>query len=189
MELVKLGKVVKLHGYIGQMKIATSFDKDFDIKQITKLYDVDKNEFNVTRIFANTDSVVVSLENVDLEKAKSFVGRDFYISRDLVKDKILIEDLKKSCVKFEDGTILGKINDVQDYGTAEVFYCMQENGKELLFPNVKGVIVSFDYKEKVLVVSKEKLKEVSDYEDWYINTFSKYVWTTKREYNWKSNKK
>ena len=165
MELVKLGKVVKLHGYIGQMKIATAFDKDFDIKQITKLYDSEKNEYVVTRIFASTDSVVVSLENVDLEKAKSFVGRDFYISRDLVKDKILIEDLKESRIMFEDGTILGKITDVQDYGTAEVFYCMQENGRELLFPNVKGVVVLFDYKEKVLVVSKEKLKEVSDYEN------------------------
>lgn len=165
MELIKLGKVVKLHGYLGQMKINTSFDKGFDVKKIDKLYDEKGTEFKVNRIFSNTDSVVVGLDGVDLEKAKANIGKDFYISRELIGEKFLIEDLKQSVIKFEDGMVLGKITDVQDYGTAEVFYVMQENGRELLFPNVKGVIVSFDYKEKILIISKDKLKEVSDYED------------------------
>lgn len=165
MELVKLGRVVKLHGYMGQIKISTSFDKGFDIKKITKLYDDKQNEYAVTRIFSNTDSVVVTLDGVDLEKAKTFVNRDFYIERELFAGKIMIEDLKGSLVKFEDDEDLGKIVDVQDYGAAEVFYVLMNDGKELLFPNVNGVIVSFDYKQKLLVVSKEKLKEVSDYEN------------------------
>lgn len=165
MELIKLGKVVKLHGYLGQMKINTSFDKGFDVKKVDKLYDEKGTEFTVNRIFSNTDSVVVGLDGVDLEQAKANIGKDFYISRELIGEKFLIEDLKQSVIKFADGMVLGKITDVQDYGTAEVFYVMQENGRELLFPNVKGVIVSFDYKEKILIISKDKLKEVSDYED------------------------
>ena len=60
---------------------------------------------------------------------------------------------------------LGKITDVQDYGAAEVISVLTVNGKELMFPNVKGVIVSFDYKEKKLVLNKTKFKEVADYED------------------------
>jgi len=34
-----------------------------------------------------------------------------------------------------------------------------------MFPNVKGVISSFDYKQKKLVVTKEKFGEVCDYEN------------------------
>lgn len=177
MELVSLGKVVKLHGYLGQMKINTKFDKDFSIKNITKIYDEKGVEYSVNRIFSNTDSVVVGLDGVDLEKSKTFIGKELFIDRELVSKKILIEDLKDSRVFFEDGAPLGKIFDVQDYGAAEVFYVSQENGRELLFPNVNGVIVSFDYKQKSLVVSKDKLKEVSEYEDWYFITLSKYVWT------------
>lgn len=171
MELVSLGKVVKLHGYLGQMKIITKYDKDFSVKNITKIYDDKGNEYAVNRIFSNTDSVVVGLDGVDLEKSKSFIGKELFIDRELVAEKILIEDLKDSNVFFEDGSALGKIVDVQDYGAAEVFYVAQQNGRELLFPNANGVIVSFDYKQKTLVVSKDKLKEVSDYEDWYIITF------------------
>lgn len=165
MELISLGKVVKLHGYLGQMKIITKYDKDFDIKKITKIYDDKGNEYNVYRIFSNTEAVVVGLDGVDLEKSKTFIGREFFIDRSLVSEKILIEDLKGSEVYFKDNTKLGKIADIQDYGAAEVFYLKQENGRELLFPNVNGLIVSFDYKEKKLIISKDKLKEVADYED------------------------
>ena len=178
MELVSLGKVVKLHGYLGQMKIITKYDKDFSIKNITKIYDESGAEYNVNRIFSNTDSVVVGLDGVDLEKSKTFIGKELFIDRALVSEKILIEDLKDSRVFFEDGSPLGKIVDVQDYGAAEVFYVSQENGRELLFPNANNVIVSFDYKQKSLIISKDKLKEVSDYEDWYFITFSKYVWAS-----------
>lgn len=165
MELVNLGKVVKLHGYLGQMKINTKYDKDFSIKNITKIYDCNGNEYNVNRIFSNTESIVVGLDGVDLEKSKTFIGKELFIDRELVSEKILIEDLKDSKVFLEDGKQIGKIVDVQDYGTAEVFYMEQMNGQELLFPNVKGVIVSFDYKQKALVLSIDKLKEVSDYEN------------------------
>ena len=165
MELVSLGKVVKLHGYLGQMKINTKYDKGFDIKKITKLYDEKGNEFVVSRIFSNTDAVVVGLDDVDLEKAKTYVGKTFFISREILGDKILFEDLKDSEIVFEDNAVLGKIVDVQDYGAAEVISVLKVDGKELMFPNVKGVIVSFDYKTKKLVINKNKFKEVADYED------------------------
>lgn len=165
MELVSLGKVVKLHGYLGLMKIVTKFDKGFDIKKITKLYDDNNNEFMVNRIFSNTDSIIVGLEGVDLERAKGYINRTFYIDREVVANKILFEDLKGSEVIFNDGAKLGKITDVQDYGAAEVISVLTGNGSNLMFPNVKGVIESFDYKNKQLVIVKEKFKEVADYED------------------------
>lgn len=165
MELVCLGKVVKLHGYLGLMKVATKFDKGFNIKKIEKLYDEAGTEFAVTRIFQNTDAIVVGLEGVDLEKAKSYINKTFYINRSVVEGKILFEDLKSSEVIFEDGVIVGKIVDVQDYGSAEVISVLTQSGKELMFPNAKGVIASFDYKQKQLVVNKTRFKEVSDYED------------------------
>ena len=165
MELVKLGKVVKLHGYLGLMKIATTYDKDFDLKKLNYLYDEKGNEFKVNRVFTNTGAIVVGLEGVDLEKAKSYIGSWWSVDRELFGDKILFEDLKESSVLFEDETEIGKIIDVQDFGTAEVISVKLVNGKEIMFPNVNGVIVAFDYKTKKLVVSKEKFKEVSDYED------------------------
>lgn len=177
MEKVVLGKVVKLHGYLGQMKVNCLFDKDFDVNKITEVANESGEILKVSRIFKNTDGVVVKLDGVELESAKTYIGNLLYIDRNLLAGKILFEDLKGSTAFFEDGTELGKIIDVQDYGTAEVLTLSLTNGTELMFPNVKDIIVNFDYKTKKLVIKKERLKEVADYEDWCFNTLSKYVWT------------
>lgn len=165
MELIEIGKVVKLHGFLGQMKVNAKFDKDFNLKKIDKMYDEKNNEYVVSRLFQTKDAIVVALEGVDLEKSKTFINKSLFINRELVGDKILIEDLKGSDVFFDDEENIGKIEDVQDYGAAEVFFLKSKTGKQFMFPNVKGVIVSFDYKTKKLVLNKDKFKEVCDYED------------------------
>ena len=162
MEKVCLGKVVKLHGYMGQMKIITSYDKDFDIFKIEKMYDENDNEFSVIKIFKVDGGVVVKLEGIELESAKRRINTEFFIDRDLVKDKMLIEDLKGADVYFENDENIGTIVDIQDYGSAEVFYMLTQEGKEVLFPNVKGLIVNFTLSEKKLVVNEVRYKEVSN---------------------------
>lgn len=165
MEKIALGKLVKLHGFRGEFKMNAKYDDDLNLKQITKMYDENGDEFVIKRLLKNTDGFYVGFENVDLEKAKTMINKMMYIDREIVKDKILIEDLKGSLAYFEDDELIGEITDVQDYGTAEVFFVKSKKGTEIMFPNVKGVIVSFDYKQKKLVVNKEKFREVCDYED------------------------
>lgn len=165
MNIVEFGKVVRLHGYLGQMKIATKYDKDFNIKTIKSLVDEAGHVFDVSKIFQIRDGVVVALDGVDLEKAKMYIGKMFYLEREVMGDKILIEDLKGSTVYLDDETKIGKITAVEDYGTAEVFFVKTEKNKEIMFPNVKGLIQEFDYKNKKLVVIKSKLNEVCDYEN------------------------
>ena len=126
MEKVCLGKVVKLHGYLGQMKVQTEYDKDFDANKIKEIANENDDIFKVSRIFKNADGVVVKLEGVELEDAKTYIGKMLYIDRSVLEGKILFEDLKGSVIIFESGEELGKIVDVQDYGTAEVFFVMKE---------------------------------------------------------------
>ena len=59
--------------------------------------------------------------------------------------KFLFEDLKHSDVYLDNGELIGKVTDVQDFGSAEVISVIQTSGKELMFPNVSGIIISFDY--------------------------------------------
>jgi len=187
MDKICLGKVVKLHGYMGEMKISTQYDKDFDIKKIQFMYDENDNEYKVKRVFKYTNGVVAGLEGVDLNRSKSFIGKNLYVSRELAKNKILFEDLKGSTVTLENGKTVGKITDVQDYGSAEIIF-IKTAKNELLVPNVNGLISSFDYKQKLLVVSKSKLCEVSDYENWHFDTLSRKFYATKREHNFACNK-
>ena len=129
MDKIELGKVVRLHGYLGQMKVATKYDKDFNIKSIKQIIDENDNVFNVTKIFQTKDGVVVALEEIDLEKSKTYVGKMFFVDREIMKNKILIEDLKGSLVEVDDGVVLGEIVDVEDYGAAEVFFLHRKRCK------------------------------------------------------------
>jgi 16S rRNA processing protein RimM len=165
MERVCLGKAVKLHGFRGGLKMNAKYDDDFDTKKVKSMFDEEGNEYKISRLSKNTDGFYVDFENVDLEKANKLVNKMFYIDREVVSGKILIEDLKGSDVFFEDETLIGNIQDVQDYGAAEVFFVKTQKGTEIMFPNVKGVITSFDYTQKKLVVNKEKFREVCDYEN------------------------
>ena len=165
MEKICLGKAVKLHGFLGELKLNAKYDEDLEIKKIVSMYDDFDNEYKVKRLSKNTDGFYVGFENVDLEKAKTLINKMLYIDRNLVAGKILIEDLKESDVYFENEKYIGKIQDVQDYGAAEVFYVKTEKGTEIMFPNVKEVIVSFDYKQKKLILNEKRFKEVCDYEN------------------------
>lgn len=165
MEKICLGKLVKLHGFRGEFKMNAKYDDDLEINKIKSMFDELGNEYKITRLLKNTDGFYVGFEGVDLEKAKTMINKMMYIDREFVKDKILIEDLKGSKAYFEDEVELGEITDVQDYGTAEVFFVKTTKGIEIMFPNVKGVIVSFDYKLKKLTINKDKFREVCDYEN------------------------
>lgn len=162
MEIILFGKVVKLHGYKGQVKVNAKFDSDFNLSDVKNVYLDDGSEFEVEKISKLNDGVLLTLASGTLELATSLVGKNIYIDRKLVQNKILIEDLKNSFVYFEDGQIVGKIVDIQDYGAAEVFELEKVNGKKVLFPNVKGLMIRFDYREKKLVVSKKRFGEVAD---------------------------
>ena len=165
MDRICLGKAVKLHGFRGGMKMQAKYDDDFDTKKVKSMFDENGNEYIVSRLSKNTDGFYVDFENVDLEKAKTLINKMLYIDRVFVGDKILIEDLKGSDVYFENDSLIGKIQDVQDYGAAEVFFVKTQKGTEIMFPNVKGVIISFDYKIKKLIINREKFMEVCDYEN------------------------
>ncbi len=178
MEKICLGKFVRLHGFRGELKMNAKYDSDLDLNKIKFMYDEMGNEYVVSRLSKYKDGLLVGFNGVDLEKAKTLINKSFYIDRSIVAGKILIEDLKGSEVFFEDGTLIGKVVDVQDYGAAEVFFVKTIKGKEIMFPNVKGVMVSFDYKVKKLVIKKQKFSEVCDYENWYLNAISGDVYAT-----------
>ncbi len=165
MDTICLGKAVKLHGILGAIKVVTQFDADFDINKIDKVYDENGKEYLVIRIFKITDGVVIQLEGINIENAKLLINKMIFIDRMLISGKILYEDLKQSKVYFEDATLVGTIVDVADYGSAEVISVLLVSGRELMFPCIDGIIDSFDYKTKKLIINKQKLLEVSDYED------------------------
>ena len=81
MNKVCLGKIVKLHGYLGGVKVRTIYDKDFNIKSIKKVYNEKSEEFEVERIFQVKDGVVVQMKNME-KNMSTFSGAFFCFNSD-----------------------------------------------------------------------------------------------------------
>ena len=50
MEKICLGKVVKLHGFRGGLKMNAKYDDDFDTKKVMSMFDEEGNEYIVANL-------------------------------------------------------------------------------------------------------------------------------------------
>lgn len=171
MDLVYIGKILKPQGIKGEVKIeASSFNL---FKENTKAY-IDKKEFTITSIKRLKDGLILKLDSInDRNSAELYRNKELYIDREdihLEEGRYLINDCIGLDVILEDGTVLGTLNSITNYGSADIYSVKGE--KSFSFPAINTVIVKYDIKNKKLVLNEEKLKEVILYEDWYLNIIS-----------------
>ena len=122
----------------------------------------DKRDVSVKSIRADKEFAYImfneigSVKEADLMRNKMlFVQKE---TADLEDGEYFIEDMiGKTCV-FEDGEVLGKVTDIQNYGSADVYYVEKINGKEVLFSYVDGVIIEVN---ENIVLNKKRFLEVS----------------------------
>ena len=59
---------------------------------------------------------------------------------------------------------IGKLDDIQNFGSADIFY-IKDNSDTLLLPFVKDLIESIDTNKEIIYLNKDKFNEVAVYED------------------------
>lgn len=171
MEKIIIGEIVKPQGIKGELKIKPYVD-DF------KIFDEVKNIYlgseivgrSISSVSVRQNYVYAMISGIESRNiAEAYRNKLIYVEEDFIKsrmnnDEYLIDEMLESQVYFEDGKIVGKLYDVQNFGSADVYYLETEKGK-LLFSNVPDVIISINVKEKKIVVNEKRFGEVSIYED------------------------
>jgi hypothetical protein len=84
MELIEIGKAVKLHGFIGQMKLNAKFDKDFNLKKIDKMYDEGHYYINMIIAWLLCESFIKN-RDITLTYLKNNNLNDFVINKMISK--------------------------------------------------------------------------------------------------------
>ena len=70
----------------------------------------------------------------------------------------IVDIIGIDCVT-ETGEFLGKVNDIALL--ASEIYTLEKDGKNILFPAIKGVVLSVDVQNKRMVVDKARFDEVA----------------------------
>ena len=160
MEYLEIGQVVNIFGIKGMIK-----DKPFteNIKlfdKLTKIYIKKKNtekEYEIEEVKYHKNMVLIKLKGIDtVEEAEKL--RDGYLQVDRKDEEPLEEgtyyivDMIGLEVYTDDGNILGKLEDIYNTGSNDIYVVKNEQGKQILLPAISEVIQKIDMENKKIIV-------------------------------------
>lgn len=154
---------MKAQGIKGEMKVSCLLDNAEMLKNVKQFY-IGNSIHTVQKIRADGSFFYIGFTDVtDRNAAENYRGWDVYCEKSdvhLPDDRFFISDVLGCKVTLSDGTQVGEVVDVLQYGAADVYVVKGENG-EVSFPMLKDLIVSVNVETKSIVLVAERFKEVS----------------------------
>ena len=159
-KMLEIGQIVNTFGIKGMVKIVPYTD---DIKRFDKLkeiYVVLKNKkikYEVEEVKYHKNLVIAKLKGIDkMENAEMLKQGSVQIERKdavkLEKDTYFIIDLIGAKVVTDEQVELGKLVDVFNTGSNDIYVVKDELGKQTLLPAISDVIKNVDIENKVITV-------------------------------------
>ena len=162
-ERLVVGTVLKPQGIRGELKVKPYTDAPEDFKAFKNLY-LDGEKRRVLSVRVGDGMVFLGLSGVpDRNAAELLRGKNLELDRDEAPEpeegRYYIVDLLGLSIVTEEGEELGILTDVKQ--AASDIYTLEKDGREILFPAVKGVVTEVDLENKRLVVDKKRFMEVA----------------------------
>lgn len=157
---LEIGQIVGTHGIKGFLKVKPLTDDITRFNNLKSLYmNVKKEliEFIIEDVKYHKNMVMLKLNGIDtIEKAEEY--RNIYLQIDrkdsvkLPKDSYFIVDLLECNVYTDEGEKLGKLDDVFNTGSNDIYVVKTVEGKQILLPAIKDVIKEVDIENKKIIV-------------------------------------
>lgn len=156
----EIGQIVNTNGLKGVVKVKPFTDDIKEFETFESIYVQKKAElveFKIESVRYAKNMVFLKLKGIDtIEEAETL--RNFYIKveRDalpeLEENSYYIVDLLECEVVTIDGENLGKMDDIFNTGSNDVYVVKNEEGKQILLPAIKEVIKNVDIPNKKITV-------------------------------------
>jgi len=156
----EIGQIVNHFGIKGMVKVNPFTD---DISQFEKMETilVDKKgsllEMQIEEVKYSKNQILLKLKGIEtVEDAEKY--RNCYLklprekARKLPKNTYFIADLIGLEVYKEDGSLLGKVDDIYNTGASDIYVIKDTLGKQILLPAIKEVIKQIDLEQEKIVV-------------------------------------
>ncbi|AWI03976.1 ribosome maturation factor RimM [Clostridium drakei] len=153
-QFVTVGQIINTHGIKGELKVYPLTDDLRRFRKLQKVY-VEGVEKSVVWCKLQTDKVILKIEGIDsVEEAMKYKEKYLDVSREdavkLPEGSYFIADIIGCSVVGENGVEYGKIADVIKTGSNDVYWIKE--GKELLIPALKDIIIDMDIENKKIVI-------------------------------------
>lgn len=159
-KFLEVGQIVNTHGIKGYVKVVpfTNYIERFE--ELEKIYIKKKNEtveMYIEEIKYQKNMVLVKFKGIErIEEAEllknSIVLIDRENSIELEEGEYFIVDLIGLDVYTDESKLLGKLDDIYNTGSNDIYVVKDELGKQLLLPALKEVIKDIDLDNKKMTV-------------------------------------
>ena len=159
-EYFEIGQIVNTSGLKGILKIKPFTDDIKKFSNLKTIYIKTKSgltEFKIEQVRYVKNMVMLKLAGIDtVEEAEKYRNLYIKILRDqeeeLEEGSYYVVDILGCKVNTDTNQELGKVVDVFQTGSNDVYVVKDEQGKQTLLPAIKQVIKNVDIKNKIITV-------------------------------------
>ena len=159
-EFLEIGQIVSTNGLKGFVNVNPFTDEPEKFQQYETIWietKKERKEFHIEKVRYHKNQVVIKLKEINsIEEAQTLRNAYIKINRndlaELEEDCYYIVDLIGLTVFDENHKIVGKIVDVFQTRSNDVYVIKTEKGKEILLPAIADVIQVVDIKQKKMIV-------------------------------------
>ncbi len=162
---VLMGVIGAAHGIKGQCRVKSYAEDPLALGDYGTLLAKDGRKFDISDIRPSKNVVIVTFKQIrDRNHAEALNGVELYIDRTQLPDDVLeedefyVEDLVGMDVLDTDGTCIGRVSAMHDFGAGdmiEVAELTQEGkpgSKTNMFPFTKAVVPHIDFEMKAITL-------------------------------------
>lgn len=153
-KFLAIGQIINTHGINGEVKVYPLTDDIKRFKNLKKVY-IDGEENKVVSCKVQPKVVILKIEGIDsIDEAIKYKQKYIEVPREdavkLQEGSYFIADIIGCNVTDENGIEYGKIADVIQTKNNDVYWIKE--GKELLIPALKNIVVNIDVENKKIII-------------------------------------
>ena len=149
---LELGQIVNVKGLKGEVKVNSFTDDNTKFERIKKVMVKRKDElteYEIEKVGYHKTQVILKFKKVDtIEEAEklrnTYIVVDREVLGELPEGVYYIADLIGLEVYTEDGEYLGKVDDIFNTGSNDIYVVKDDLGKQKLLPGIDEVIKKVD---------------------------------------------
>ena len=157
---LEIGQIVNTFGIKGMVKIKPFTDDINRFDKLKKVYIKNKDgkkEYQIQEVKYHKNMVLMKLEGVDTPEQADLL-RQSYLLVDRADEEPLEEgvyyivDLLGLEVYTDDNKLLGKVDDIFNTGSNDIYVVKDEMGKQILLPGIPDVLKNVDLEKGRITV-------------------------------------
>ena len=157
---LEIGQIVNTFGIKGMVKVKPFTDNIERFSNLEKIYIKNKSgqtEYKIQEVKYHKNMVLVKFEGIENpEQADLLRNRYLIVDREteepLEPGRYYIVDMIGLDVFTDDNECLGKLEDIYNTGSNDIYVVKNELGKQVLLPAIEDVIKNIDMDNKKVIV-------------------------------------